>query len=78
MINWCIELVKSFKLLHEKGFSYQDLNDGSFFFDPETGDILICDNDNVTADKRSLGILGKMRYMDIPKYKVGFRILYKF
>ncbi len=63
MLNWCIELVKSFKDLHERGYSYQDLNDGSFFLNPENGKILICDNDNVTADKRSLGVLGKMRYM---------------
>lgn len=63
MLNWCIELVKSFKMLHEKGYSYQDLNDGSFFIDINTGDILICDNDNITANKRSLGVLGKMRYM---------------
>ena len=63
MLNWCIELVQSFKSLHEKGYSYQDLNDGSFFLDPDTGALLICDNDNVTADKRNLGILGKMRYM---------------
>lgn len=63
MLNWCIELVKSFKQLHEKGYSYQDLNDGSFFFDANTGDLLICDNDNVTANKKNLGILGKMRYM---------------
>lgn len=63
LLNWCIELVKSFKLLHERGYSYQDLNDGSFFFEPDTGNILICDNDNVTADKFNLGVLGKMRYM---------------
>lgn len=63
LLNWCIELVKSFKQLHEKGFSYQDLNDGSFFLDPDTGSLLICDNDNVTADRRNLGVLGKMRYM---------------
>ena len=63
LLNWCIELVKSFKLLHERGYSYQDLNDGSFFLNSENGKILICDNDNVTADKRSLGVLGKMRYM---------------
>lgn len=63
MISFCIELCISFKSLHEMGFSYQDLNDGSFFFKPETGDLLICDNDNVTADKKNLGILGKMRYM---------------
>ena len=63
LLNWCIELVKSFKDLHERGYSYQDLNDGSFFLNPNNGAILICDNDNVTADKRSLGVLGKMRYM---------------
>ena len=63
LLNWCIELVKSFKELHEKGFSYQDLNDGSFFLNPDNGKILICDNDNITADKRNLGVLGKMRYM---------------
>ncbi|MBO4286158.1 MAG: hypothetical protein J5880_02355, partial [Bacilli bacterium] len=45
------------------GYSYQDLNDGSFFLNPENGKLLICDNDNVTADKRNLGVLGKMRYM---------------
>ena len=63
MIHWCMELCLAFKRLHERGYSYQDLNDGSFFFDPETGALLICDNDNVTADKRNLGVLGKMRYM---------------
>ena len=63
LVDWCIRLCTAFKRLHESGYSYQDLNDGSFFFDPDTGDLLICDNDNVTADKKNLGILGKMRYM---------------
>lgn len=63
MLRWCMLLCSSFKKLHEQGYSYQDLNDGSFFFDPNTGDLLICDNDNVTADKKNLGVLGKMRYM---------------
>lgn len=63
MIKWCLELCLAFKKLHERGYSYQDLNDGSFFFDPETGNLLICDNDNVTADQKNLGVLGKMRYM---------------
>ena len=63
MIRFCIQLCQSFKKLHEMGYSYQDLNDGSFFFDPDNGDLLICDNDNVTANKKNLGILGKMRYM---------------
>lgn len=63
LLTWCIRLCAAFKKLHERGYSYQDLNDGSFFFDPNTGDLLICDNDNVTADKKNLGILGKMRYV---------------
>ncbi len=63
MLKWCLELCLAFKKLHEKGFSYQDLNDGAFFFDPDTGDLLICDNDNVTANQKNLGVLGKMRYM---------------
>lgn len=63
MLSWCIRLCTAFKKLHESGYSYQDLNDGSFFLDTETGDLLICDNDNVTADKKNLGVLGKMRYM---------------
>ncbi|MBQ9749784.1 MAG: hypothetical protein IJV87_04270 [Clostridia bacterium] len=63
MLRWCIELCESFKKLHSKGYSYQDLNDGSFFLDPDTGELLICDNDNVAANKTSFGVLGKMRYM---------------
>ena len=63
LLKWCIKLCTAFKQLHEKGYSYQDLNDGSFFLDKDTGELLICDNDNVTADKKNLGILGKMRYM---------------
>lgn len=63
LLKWCVSLCSAFKRLHELGYSYQDLNDGSFFMDPDTGALLICDNDNVTADKKNLGILGKMRYM---------------
>ena len=70
LINWCIELCLAFKKLHEMGYSYQDLNDGSFFLDPNTGGILICDNDNVTANQKNLGVLGKMRYM-APEIVVG-------
>ena len=63
MLDWCIRLVNSFKKLHEGGYSYQDLNDGSFYFDKDTGDLLICDNDNIAANKTNLGILGMMRFM---------------
>ena len=36
--------------LHAKGLCYQDINFGNLFFDPETGEACICDNDNVDID----------------------------
>lgn len=63
MINAALQICEGFYYLHLKGFSYQDLNDGNFFINPQTGDVLICDNDNVTAQGSNTGILGKARYM---------------
>lgn len=62
-VNAGTQIVASFKQLHNQGYSYQDLNDGNFFINPKTGDILICDNDNIAPNKINLGILGKPRYM---------------
>ena len=63
MINAAMKICEGFKALHLNGYSYQDLNDGNFFIHPETGDVLICDNDNVFPQKDESGILGKARYM---------------
>ena len=62
-INAGIQLTASFRILHNKGYSYPDLNDGNFFFDPKTGNVRICDNDNVAPNGINLGILGKPRYV---------------
>lgn len=62
-INAGMQITASFRALHNKGYSYQDLNDGNFFIDPQTGNVLICDNDNVAPNGVNLGILGKPRYM---------------
>lgn len=59
----CLQLCSAFQKLHIRGLSYQDMNDGNFFINPKTGDILICDNDNVAPDGTNLGILGKAGYM---------------
>ena len=59
----CLQICSAFQKLHIRGLSYQDMNDGNFFINPQTGDILICDNDNVAPDGTSLGILGKAGYM---------------
>ena len=63
MVNAAMKICEGFMKLHLGGYSYQDLNDGNFFIDPHTGDVLICDNDNVMAQGEQSGILGKARYM---------------
>lgn len=63
ILNAAIELCEAFRLLHAKGLSYQDLNDGGFFIHPETGHLLICDCDNVFPHGDSSGVLGKARYI---------------
>lgn len=62
-VNAALTIVESFIALHRQGKSYQDLNDGNFFINPSTGDVLICDNDNVAPYGENLGIAGKCRYM---------------
>ena len=62
-VEACIRIVTAFRLLHNDGFCYQDMNDGNFFINPKTGDVLICDNDNVSPNKTDTFILGTPRYM---------------
>lgn len=61
--NAAINIIEGFRALHNDGYSYQDLNNGNFFIDPQTGDVLICDNDNVSERGVNFGIAGKQRYM---------------
>lgn len=63
MTNAAMQITAGFRELHTKGYSYQDLNDGNFFINPKTGDVLICDNDNVSEYGKNSGIAGKARYM---------------
>jgi serine/threonine protein kinase len=43
-------LSHSFLQLHSQGWCYRDISFGNVFLDPENGDILICDNDNIAVD----------------------------
>jgi len=63
MLSAAMKICNGFMMLHRFGYSYQDLNDGNFFIDPKTGDVLICDNDNVMPQGEKSGIMGKARYM---------------
>jgi serine/threonine protein kinase len=57
-------LSDSYLQLHAKGLCYRDISFGNVFFDPDSGETLICDNDNVTVDgKAEGGVLGTPRFM---------------
>lgn len=57
-------LTKGYQKLHSMGYSYRDISFGNLFFDPDTGDVLICDNDNVSVNgKDDSSVYGTPRFM---------------
>ena len=61
-ISW--QLANSYRALHLSGHCYRDISAGNLMFDPVTGDVLICDNDNVGIDRQSRSqVWGTMEYM---------------
>lgn len=60
----CFELAHHYKLLHSQGLSYRDISFGNVFFDPQTGEIRIADNDNVCVNGTPItGVAGTPRFM---------------
>jgi serine/threonine protein kinase len=45
-----INLADGYQCLHSQGLCYRDISFGNLFFNPADGDVLICDNDNVTIN----------------------------
>ncbi|EFH80217.1 protein kinase domain-containing protein [Ktedonobacter racemifer] len=57
-------LADSYHQLHTHGLCYRDISFGNVFLDPQTGEVLICDNDNVTINGETAGgVLGTSRFM---------------
>ena len=57
-------LTNGYQKLHSMGYSYRDISFGNLFFDPDNGDVLICDNDNVSANgKDDSSVYGTPRFM---------------
>lgn len=78
IVKACMNIATAFRQLHMAGYSYQDMNDGNFFINPITGDVLICDNDNVAPDGNTTSrILGKPGYM-APEIVMGINKPNKF
>lgn len=59
-----INVADGYHKLHASGYCYRDISFGNLFFDPDNGDVLICDNDNVTVNgTRDCSIYGTQRFM---------------
>ena len=64
-------LTKGYEKLHGMGYSYRDISFGNLFFDPDTGDVLICDNDNVSVNgAEDSSVYGTPRFM-APEIVIG-------
>ncbi|WP_294411283.1 hypothetical protein [uncultured Ruminococcus sp.] len=64
-------LTYGYEKLHSMGYSYRDISFGNLFFDPDTGDVLICDNDNVSANGvNNSSVYGTPRFM-APEIVIG-------
>jgi eukaryotic-like serine/threonine-protein kinase len=57
------ELANSYYQLHARGLCYRDIAFGNVFFDPSTGEVRICDNDNVDEDGKPGAIGGTPAFM---------------
>lgn len=60
----CRQLAECFRELHVEGFCCRDISKGNFMFNPKTGDVIICDNDNIAVDNSGKSdVLGTPEYM---------------
>jgi DNA-binding helix-hairpin-helix protein with protein kinase domain len=60
----CYQAANSYRALHLTGRCYRDVSARNVLFDPKTGDVLICDNDNVGVNRQSKSpIWGTMEFM---------------
>ncbi|KAA2234959.1 protein kinase domain-containing protein [Salinarimonas soli] len=59
----CLSLAESFLHLHAKGLCYQDINFGAVFIEPSSGEICICDNDNVDVNGAPASVYGTKKFM---------------
>lgn len=56
VVRACFQLASAFEALHSKGCCYKDISLGNLFLQPQSGDVLICDNDNVEEIGKNRGL----------------------
>lgn len=62
-LNACINMCKAFGVLHSYRTIFTDINDGSIFFDLDTGEVRICDCDNIILESKDIITIGKPGFM---------------
>ncbi|GGS44586.1 hypothetical protein GCM10010259_42960 [Streptomyces daghestanicus] len=63
LLRACLYTVEAYQALHMRGVAYRDISWGNLFFDPATGEVLVCDNDNAVVEGDVSGITGTMTFM---------------
>ncbi len=63
LLTACLRLCRAFRALQTAGYSYKDISDANVTFCPETGEVRILDNDNITPNLGSAGVVGTPRFM---------------
>ncbi|MDR2078189.1 MAG: hypothetical protein LBP74_00525 [Treponema sp.] len=56
--------------IHIAGLAYCDINQGNLMLDPDSGDIVICDNDNVVINNADVPVKGVWEFM-APEVALG-------
>jgi serine/threonine protein kinase len=56
--------------IHAAGLAYCDINQGNLMLDPDSGDIVICDNDNVVVNNADVPVKGVWEFM-APEVALG-------
>lgn len=58
------QLAEAFRMMHIGGYCCRDISANNFLFCAKTGNVVICDNDNVIVDKQNIGsILGTPQFI---------------
>lgn len=64
VLRACFFLSEAFQALHSKGLCYKDISLSNLFLVPSSGEVLICDNDNVEVNGMNRGLaLGTPGFM---------------
>ena len=71
LINAALELTKAMRALHTRGLCYRDISFGNAFIDPDEGQILVCDNDNVTVNRTPWSDVGGTMGFMAPEVVLG-------